>query len=73
MRVIKQSVDGTGEDKNSLDSRNQNPDSTTESTNDVHSTEELSELDPQGQGQKIKQRVERIVKLVQSAAQKVSW
>ena len=73
MRAIKQSVDGTGEDKDSQDSRNQNPDTTLRSTDDVHAAEKFSEFDPQEQGQKIKERVERIAKLVQSAAQKVSW
>jgi len=74
MRAIKQSVDGiVREDKDSLDSRNQNPDTTLRSTDDVHAAEKFSEFDPQEQRQKIKERVERIAKLVQSAAQKVSW
>lgn len=76
MRVIKQSVDGIAEDKDSLDSNDQNPDVngiTLESTNDKRAAEIFSEMDPQEQGRKIKERVERIVQLVQSTAQKVSW
>lgn len=73
MRLIKQSVDGIGEGKDSLDSSDHNQGSTLESTSDEHAAEKFSELDPQEQGQKIKERVERIVKLVQSTAQKVSW
>jgi len=75
MRVIKQSVDGIAEDKDSLDSRDQNPDDndiTLESTNDKRAAEMFSEMDPQEQGQKIKERIERIVQLVQSTAQNVS-
>jgi len=75
MRVIKQSVDGIAEDKDSLDSRDQSPDVndiTLESTNDKRAAEKFSEMDPQEQGQKIKERIERIVQLVQSTAQKVS-
>lgn len=76
MRVIKQSVDGIAEDKDSLDSSDQNPDVsdiTLESTNDKRAAEMFSEMDPQEHGRKIKERVERIVQLVQSTAQKVSW
>ena len=74
MRVIKRSVDGFGEDKDSLDSSDRKPvdDAFPEST-DGHAAEKFSEMDPLQQGQKIKERVERIVKLVRSTAQKVSW
>ena len=73
MRVIKQSVDGVGEDKDSLDLSDKKPvdDAFPEST-DGHAAEKFSEMDPLEQGQKIKERVERIVKLVRSTAQKVS-
>ena len=75
MRVIKQSVDGISEDDDSLDSTDQNPDHdiTHKSKPDERAAEKFSEMDPQKQGQQIKERVERIVKLVQSTAQKVSW
>lgn len=75
MRVIKQSVDGIAEDKDSLDSSDQNPDVndiTLESTNEKRAAEMFSEMDPQEKGQKIKERIERIVQLVQSTAQNVS-
>ena len=77
MRVVKQSVDGTtgtGENKDSLDLRDKKPvdDAFPEST-DGHAAETFSEMDPLQQGQKIKERVERIVKLVRSTTQKVSW
>lgn len=73
MRVVKQSVHGFGEDKDSVYSSENNPlvDTSPESTNNAHG-QECSEMDPQQQGQKIKERVERIVELVRSTAQKVS-
>lgn len=76
LRAIKQSVDGIAEDRDSLDSSDQNPDVndiTLGSTNDKRAAEMFSAMDPQEQGQKIKERVERILQLVQSTAQKVSW
>ena len=73
MRVIKRSVDGIGQDKDSLHSSDKNPvDEAFPKLTDGHAAKKFSELDPQEQGQKIKERVERIVKLVQSTAQKVS-
>lgn len=73
IRVVKQSVHGFGEDKDSVDLSEDNPlvGSSPESTNNAHGQECL-EMDPQEQGQKIKERVERIVELVRSTAQKVS-
>lgn len=72
MRVIKQAVDGK-DGKDSLVSSDQNPvdDASPESTNDG-CAQKFSEMNPREQGQKIKERVERIVKLVQCTAQKVS-
>ena len=72
--MVKQSVDGVGQDKDSLDlSDTKKPvdDAFPESTVG-HAAEKFSEMDPLQQGQKIKERVERIVKLVRSTAQKVS-
>lgn len=74
MQVIKQSVNVSGEDKDSVDSSENNPfvdDTTPESTDGAHG-QKSSGIDPQEQGQKIKERVERIVELVRSTAQKVS-
>ena len=73
MRVIRQSVDGIGEDKDSLDSSDQKPvdDALPESTDGL-AAEKFSEMDPLQQGQKINERVERITKLVRSTVQKVS-
>ncbi|XP_078352429.1 uncharacterized protein LOC144637168 [Oculina patagonica] len=72
MEVIKQSVNVIGEDKDSVDSSENNPfvnDTSPESTNDVHG-QKSSAIDPQEQVQKIQKRVERIVELVRSTAQK---
>ena len=74
MRVIKGSVNGFSEDKDSVVSRENNAvvDTSPEST--IHKAEgqTSSGMDSQEQCQKIKERIQKIVELVRSTAQKVS-
>lgn len=73
MRVIKESVNGFSEDKDSVDSSENNAvvDNSPESTNKAEG-QTSSGMASQEQGQKIKERIQKIVELVRSTAQKVS-
>ena len=74
MRVIKESVNGFSEDKDSVVSSENNAvvDTSPESTINKAEGQTSSGMDSREQCQKIRERIQKIVELVRSTAQKVS-